>query len=135
MDQLRAILETHPGPASSAGTQALEAIYQAAQCALVCTACADACLGEDNVVHLRDCIRLNQECADLCNVVARLLARPGPQDRTGLERALQACVRACQACAEECAGHAGDMAHCRICAETCRACAEACEAMMGALVG
>lgn len=134
MEQLKAMLEAHPNPASSAGDAAIEAIYQAAQCALVCTTCADACLAEDSVEELRDCIRLNHECAELCAAVASMLARPGRQDRNTLEKALRACISACRACAEECATHADHMEHCRVCAETCRQCAKACETMMGALV-
>ena len=34
--------------------------------AQVCTACADACLGEDDVGELTRCIRLDLDCADLC---------------------------------------------------------------------
>jgi hypothetical protein len=135
MDRLTSLLETHPEPAGSDRDVAVDCIAAAAECALVCTACADACLGEDNPSHLRDCIRLDQDCADLCGIVARMLARAGRQDRETLERTLEACIRACRACATECDRHATKMEHCRVCAETCRACADACESMVGALVG
>ena len=46
MDRLRRVLESHPNPASTAGDEALECIYEAAQCSLVCSVCADACLEE-----------------------------------------------------------------------------------------
>ena len=132
MDRLEKLLKTHPRPASTAGHEALVCIRAAAECALVCTACADACLSEPTVARLTDCIRLNLECGEICRLVARLLARPGRQDRESLERALDACSRACRACAEVCRRH--DHEHCRICADTCAACAEACEAMVPALV-
>jgi hypothetical protein len=83
---------------------------------------------------LEQCIRLNQDCAEICGAVARMLSRPGHQDRATLDGLLEACVRACRACAEECEGHADHMEHCRVCAESCRACGKACEAMRGALV-
>lgn len=134
MDQLRKMLAAHPDPASDAGEEALEAIYAAAQCTLVCTACADACLTEANPAEFRVCIRLSQDCAEICAVTARMLARPGHQDRGTLEETLEACIRACRACAEECQNHADAMEHCRICAETCRSCIEACRAMKSALV-
>lgn len=133
MDALRAVLEAHPDPASSAGPEALKCIYETAQCAYVCTACADACLVETEYGDLSQCIRLNLDCAEICAIVGRFLARPGHQDRETLERILEACMLACRACAEECRGH-GDMEHCQVCAEQCERCAEACERMVPALV-
>lgn len=133
MKQLKKMFATHPAPASDAGEQALEAAYAAAQCSLVCTTCADACLSEEKS-GLEECIRLDQDCAEICGAVARMIARPGHQDRETLDRLLEACIRACRACAEECGRHAGTMEHCRVCADTCTECADACEAMRGALV-
>lgn len=133
MDRLKMMFATHPAPASDAGEQALEAVSAAAQCSLVCTTCADACLDE-TMDGLEECIRLNQDCAEICGAVARMLARPGHQDRETLERLLDGCIRACRACGEECGRHAGAMEHCRVCAETCEACADACAAMREALV-
>lgn len=133
MDRLRRILDAHPDPASSAGEEALKCIYEAAQCALVCTTCADACLVETEDGDLTECIRLNLDCAEACWLVARLLAPAGERDRETLELGLAACIRACRACAEECDRHA-EMSHCAICAEACRACADACETMKPALV-
>lgn len=134
MKRLESILHAHPHPASSAGDEALACIYEAAQCALVCTACADACLAEPEAGSLTECIRLNLDSAETCELVARLLATAGRRDRQTLERALEACIRACEACAEECERHAAAMEHCRVCAEACRACAAACAAMVPVLV-
>lgn len=134
MDRLRDTLAAHPSPVSTAGDEVLACVYEAAQCALVCTACADACLAEEMPENNRECIRLCVECAELCGVVARLLVRAGRQDPEALDGALGACSRACRACAEACGRHADRMAHCRHCAEACNACADACESMRGALV-
>ncbi len=137
MDMLRKILRAHPHPASDAGDVALECAYAAAQCAEVCSTCADACLSEPHAAKLTECIRLNQDCADVCDVTARLIARAGHRDREtldGLLRACVACVAACRACAEECGRHAEDMEHCAICADMCRQCEEACLSMQRALV-
>lgn len=132
MQQLQKMFATHPAPASDAGEKALKAIYAAAECSFVCTACADACLSES--ADMSACIRRDLDCAEICAAVARMLARPGRQDRRTLEHMLDACARACRACAEECSSHAGHMDHCAICAETCRACADACDEMAAALV-
>jgi len=134
MDRLRQMLKSHPHPVSSAGKEALRTIVEATECSLVCTTCADACLAQDAAAELADCIRLDLECAEICRLVARLLARPGRQDRDSLERALNACTQACLACATECQRYADRFEHCRICAEACRACAEACGTMVPALV-
>lgn len=134
MDRLRQLFSTHPRPASDAGDEAFALVSATAECAHTCTACADACLCEDDPSDQRRCIRLNLDCADICSATGRLLSRPGTQDKDTLRAQLEACARACRACAEECEGHADRMEHCRVCAESCRACAEACDRMVEALV-
>jgi hypothetical protein len=42
--------------------------------------CADACLGEEKVEMLRRCIRLNLDCADVCNATGRMLSRQQEPD-------------------------------------------------------
>lgn len=132
MDTLKKMFDAHPAPASDAGEKAFAAVTAAAECSLVCTACADACLSEEG--DLAECARLNLDCAEICASVAHLLSRPGHQDRETLDTMLEACARSCSACAEECERHADFMEHCRICAESCRRCASACEEMSTALV-
>lgn len=44
-------------------------------CAQACTFCADACLGEEAVTDLARCIRLNLDCADVCEITGRVLSR------------------------------------------------------------
>lgn len=46
------------------------------QCALMCEYCADACLDEDDVSDLKECIRKDKECADVCWALSSLCARP-----------------------------------------------------------
>jgi uncharacterized membrane protein len=134
MDRLRRMFQTHPAPASDAGDEAFALVQAAAECTFTCTTCADACLEEDDPAALRRCIRLNQDCAEICAVTARLIARPGAQDQSVLRAQLEACATACRACADECRDHAAEMEHCRICAEACGACADACDRMKSALV-
>lgn len=135
MDRVKQMFQTHPNPASDAGDEAFALVRSAAECTYTCTTCADACLEEDDPSSLRQCIRLNLDCAEICSVTAKLIARPGAQDPSLLRAQLDACATACRACAEECQEHAEMHEHCRICAEACRACAEACDRMKGALVG
>ena len=134
MDRVRQMFQDHPAPASDAGEEAFALVQAAAECTYTCTTCADACLEEEDPTKLRACIRLNLDCAEICSVTAKLIARPGAQDPALLRAQLAACAAACRACAEECGKHAQMHEHCRICAESCRACAEACDRMKGALV-
>ena len=134
MERVREMFDTHPNPASDAGEEAFALVKATAECAAVCTTCADACLSEDDPSEMRECIRYNLDCADICATTGSLIARPGPQDPRTLQAQLAACAQACRACAEECERHAGSMEHCRVCAESCRACEKACERMREALV-
>ncbi len=134
MDRIRQIFASHPNPASDAGEEAFALVQAAAACAAVCTTCADACLEEDHPAAPRSCIRMCLDCAELCAVTGRLIARPGAQDPDTLRAQLEACAIACRACAAECDEHAETMDHCRICAESCRACADACERMQQTIV-
>jgi hypothetical protein len=134
MERLRRMFATHPRPASDAGEEAFALVSAAAECAFVCTTCADACLEEEDPASLRRCIRMNLDCADICAVTASLITRPGEQDADLLRAQLAACATACRACAAECEHHAGAMEHCRVCAEACRDCAAACDRMAEAIV-
>jgi hypothetical protein len=55
-----------------------EAVDKLYECAGVCLTCADAAAAEhdpEKVVMSIKCVRLNNDCADLCTVAARILAR------------------------------------------------------------
>lgn len=122
------VLATHPGFEAGTQQQALTACFEAcADCAQACIACADACLGEANVADLVTCVRLNQDCAELCEATGNILTRQVSLDWDIAEAALRACTIACGKCAEECERHAQHMQHCRECAEACRSCQRACD--------
>ena len=123
------MLRTHPQPVADGGplAECVEACYE---CAQTCTACADACLGEtDHLAMLVRCVRLDLDCADVCDATGRVLSRAAATD-DGVRRALvAACAEACRACGDECERHAAMHAHCRVCAEACRRCEAACRAL------
>jgi hypothetical protein len=110
-----------------------ECIERCFECAQTCTACADACLGEQEVTNLVRCIRLNLDCADLCETTGRILIRQTEFDPQTARATLEACVAACRVCGAECERHAEHMEHCRICADACRRCEAACNAVVAAL--
>lgn len=134
MKQLESMLDSHPAPAHSDGDIARACVEACFECAAICTSCADACLAEDDVKHMVMCIRLNLDCADVCNLTGTLFARPSARDAQALALQLETCAAMCRACGDECARHGSMMEHCRICAESCRRCADACDRMRAALV-
>jgi uncharacterized protein DUF326 len=124
MHHVTKMLDTHP---HATGNEALaRCIEECIACGLTCTSCADACLAEEQVTQLVRCIRLNLDCADICDATGRALTRQTSSD-PGLTRSiLEACAEACRVCAQECEQHADHHEHCRICAESCRRCEQAC---------
>ncbi|HEX3775326.1 MAG TPA: four-helix bundle copper-binding protein [Polyangiaceae bacterium] len=92
----------------------------AARCADACEQCAAACLLEEDVKKMADCIKLDRDCADLCRLVGAFAAR-GSSFTLLLSSVL---ADLCKACCSECSKHPMD--HCRVCASACRACEAAC---------
>lgn len=127
------MLENHAGgPRGTELHMLSEAILAAGECAAVCNACADSCLGEDMLGDLVACIRTDLDCAEICATTAAVLARSGGSGPAAATL-LRACITACAACAEECQQHAAMHEHCRICAEACRRCINACERLLVSL--
>jgi hypothetical protein len=127
------MLDTHPWP-GHVDRETLAACIEACfECAQSCTSCADACLSEDGVADLRKCIRLDLDCADICDATGRVLSRQTEYDAPTSKAQVESCREACRTCAEECERHAEMHEHCRICAEACRRCGEACEGLLRAM--
>lgn len=99
-------------------------------CLQSCTSCADSDLGEDDVAEMSRCIALCLNCADVCDLTARLLSRPSQWESFIVYRLLEACVRACTDSAEECHKHAPHHRHCAVCEKVCRECIRACNAVL-----
>jgi hypothetical protein len=108
-----------------------EALDAAAACALVATACASACLSEGT--DMAQCVRDDLDCADLCDVTAKHLARLNRGDKQLTLSLLATCIEACVQSAGSCEPHAEQHEHCRLCLEACRRCETACQALLDAL--
>ena len=108
-----------------------DALDAAAACAVVCTACASACLSEGG--DLQQCVRDDLDCADLCDVTAKHLARLNRGDKQLTLSLLATCIEACVQCAGSCEPHAEHHDHCRLCLEACRRCETACQSLLDAL--
>jgi hypothetical protein len=89
-------------------------------CVAACEHCATSCLKEEDVDMMRDCILTDRDCADICALMARLVARDSKHAR----HMAKECAEVCSICAEECGKH--EAQHCKDCAKACRECAEAC---------
>ena len=90
------------------------------KCAIACEHCSASCLNEEHFLMMRDCIRLDRGCADVCKLTASLLAR---DSQHGIHL-LKECAEVCKKCAEECGTH--NSSHCLECATACRTCADLC---------
>lgn len=124
----REMIATHPDVRGNVNEELLAAIDEAYACAQACTSCADACLAENMVEDLRQCIRFNLDCADVCTTTAVVATRRTGSNEEVIQRMLDACMLACQLCGAECQQHATKHEHCRVCAESCRTCEAACRA-------
>ena len=123
----REIIAAHPDVRGIVNEALIAAIDEMYACAQTCTSCADGCLAEQMVTELRQCIRLNLDCADVCAATATLAIRRTGSDEEVVRRMLSACITACRLCGEECQRHATQHEHCRICADACRKCEAACQ--------
>ena len=124
------MIATHPDVRGNVNQALIDAIDMAYACAQTCTSCADACLAEDMVAQLRQCIRLNLDCADVCEAFATLGSRRTGSNEEVIRKLLDACITACRLCGEECQRHASEHEHCRVCAESCRHCETACQSAL-----
>jgi hypothetical protein len=102
-----------------------ELIRKLADCAAECEMCMDACLGEDDIQMLVQCIRLDRDCAKICHITSGFIASNSPF----ATEMVKLCEDICRKNAEECEKH--DMDHCQRCAEACRECADACQSFVG----
>ncbi|WP_460676228.1 four-helix bundle copper-binding protein [Hymenobacter coalescens] len=101
-----------------------------ADCLAACEHCATACLQEQDVKMMVRCIQLDRDCADICALTARFVARGSEH----AQHLLRECAEICRACGIECAKH-HHMEHCRMCAEACKRCEEACMQIVGSAGG
>lgn len=92
-------------------------------CIAECSHCAISCLQDHDVEKMQRCIRLNLDCAEICQLMMGFVGRNSEH----AEHIARECAEIGHACATECEKYT-DMEDCKRCAEACRACAEACEA-------
>ena len=121
---------THPLAKERVSEPLIACIDNCFACAQSCTACADACLAESDLDALKQCIRLNLDCADICVATGTIASRQTGSNGPVVRQMLEICAEICWLCGEECRIHAGAHDHCGICADECRSCEEACRNAM-----
>ena len=79
-----------------------------------------ACLDEADPKMMANCIKLDMDCAQICELTAAFISRGSAH----ADHIKKECAEICKKCAEECGKHNNE--HCKACAEACKKCAEAC---------
>lgn len=133
MSYAKQMLDSYPRSFNLDGDLLARSIEAILDCAQACSACADACLAEDNVSQLAQCIRLELDCADQCEATTRVLSRQTEYDANVTRVVIEACKQVCKSCGDECESHGERMEHSRVCAEACRRCEEACDELLSAI--
>ena len=133
MTRAQDMLRTNPSGAAVDAEVLAELIDSCFECAQACTACADACIGEGDIQMLARCIRLDLDCADVCDATGRITSRQVAFEPEMARPVVDACARAVKLCGDECEQHAEHHEHCRVCMEACRRCEDACNRVLQAL--
>lgn len=97
-----------------------ELIQKLAECAAACENCLNSCLSEEDVKMMVKCIRLDRDCAKICQLTSSFVSSHSEH----AQHLIKECIEICDQCASECGQHQHE--HCQKCAKACKACAEAC---------
>ncbi|MEO1209755.1 MAG: four-helix bundle copper-binding protein [Cyanobacteria bacterium J06638_20] len=84
---------------------------QAMACVVECEHCAEACIGNPDMVR---CARMCLDTGESCRTLATFMVRGS----YFIAPFAKACAEICDTCAQECEKH--DMEHCQKCAQSCR---------------
>jgi uncharacterized membrane protein len=133
MSYARQMLDAYPGTITGDAGVLTAAIDALNDCAQACSADNAADLAEQNVTEMVRCIRLCQDCVDVCTATIGVISRPAERDADVVRPLLESCVAICRSCGDECERHAAMHEHCRVCAEACRRCEQACRELLDAM--
>ena len=133
MSYARQLLDAYPGTLTADAGVLAATIGALSDCAQACIADADDDLREENLAEMVTCIRLCQDCADVCTATLGVVTRQTAYDASVTRPLLEACVAVCKSCGDECERHAHHHEHCRVCEQACRRCEQACRELLGTL--
>lgn len=104
------------------------------ECIDACIECMNTCnysyvssLKEYDLASLRESIRLDRECADICSFAVQAMTRQSPF----VAEILRLCAEICERCAEERSKHQHNL--CQECIAACRNAALACRLISDAV--
>jgi hypothetical protein len=133
MSYARQMLDTYPGTVGVDAGMLAATIDALSDCAQACVTDTDADLSEPNLAEMVTCVRLCENCVDVCTATVAVMSRPAQSDASVTRPLLEACVAICQSCGDECERHAAMHEHCRVCAEACRRSEQACRELLNAM--
>ncbi len=120
MNRTEQILQSHPCQSQIDMDMLLDCVNACFDTVQACSACAAACLSEENIRPLVRCIRMNQDCSDIAGVTGKMLVRLNSTDWSILRSQLLACAAACHECAAECESNRRQYEYCHETMEVCR---------------
>jgi hypothetical protein len=135
MSYARQLLDSYPRTGTADDAVVASTVDALNDCAEACTLDADADLSEHELLELIKCIRLCQDCAEVCTTTRSIISRQTDYDTGVMSLLLKACVRICKSCGDECELHAQHHLHCRVCLEACRRCEQACRELLAVTQG
>ena len=98
MSYARQLLDSYQGTVNVDVALLAAAIDAISDCAQACIADTDADLSEQNVTEMVRCIRLCQDCTDVCTATAAVISRPADYDADVARPLLQASAQIRQCC-------------------------------------
>lgn len=105
MSLVEKLLDAYPAETGMPPRILGEAVDKLYECAGVCLTCADAAAAEqdpEKIVMSIKCVRLDNDCADLCTVAARILARQTGYDAPTTMAVIEATRTVLRASADAC---------------------------------
>jgi len=120
-------LFVEPRAPESESERRLLCIASCSICAQACRAFADLTPAPPNSVELSRCLRLAEDCADMCSTTWRVVSRQRDHDPEVVRSMLEACAAVVRACGSECERHAAALPQCAATAAACWVCEEACD--------
>lgn len=120
-------LFVEPRAPESESERRLLCIASCSICAQACHAFADIVPARADAVDLARCLRVAEDCADMCSTTWRVVSRQRDHDPEVVRSMLEACAAVVRACRSECERHAATSAPCASTAAACWVCEEACD--------
>lgn len=98
----------------------MKSITKIIDACLTCSVASERCAAECLSMGLSSCVQICRDCADICNLTARM----GARDSVFFSELCKLCDQICRRCIAECSMHDHDC--CAECVDACASCITAC---------